>query len=377
MLSGFWGDQVVCSSAIGQSVEITIEESKDTKAPDDLVTINCVARIERQFDTNFAPHYSADVSGLKLEAAMKYRLKIRVTNPYDVAIQFSRVELTCGCAKFDTKQKEIPPLGTADFEMDLTVLNNIDFSLGRITATFYSVHQDLTPSLKLNVNYTLKGAFGFSNRQAVVELPKDEKIVIAKFPIILVEPVTLEVLELKHSENLRDFNIKIVANDREASTPYIEIEVPRHALPRQGLTGEVGLKRLDSDVVAGVIVSFRHQDTFSLLPESLRLSRDNHSKPYRAFAMLRIADSRRIEDDETDGENTTAASATPQVALAIDGQPASVRIQRMGQSGLYRLTIQHDGPFEVSDDGTVKVRWRVLVNGEERVIESHAFLPDR
>ena len=52
-------------------------------------------------------------------------------------------------------------------------------------------------------------------------------------------------------------------------------------------------------------------------------------------------------------------------------------MQKLGPSGLYRLTVQYGGPLEVDFDGTVPVRWSVVFNGEERVIDSHAFLADR
>jgi len=375
MMGGAWPS--LCSSAAGQSAKTNTGQSKDNQDPADVVTVDCVARIKRYFDADHNPHYSADVSGLEFEGAMKYRLKIKVINPYEDTIQFSRVALNDGSAKFEKEPKEIPAQGTADFVMDLEVLNNIDFSFGRVSATFYSIHSDRTPNFRLDVNYTLKGAFGFHTRQAIVELPKDEAVVVAKLPIVLIEPVTLETLELHYTRNLRDLNIRIVTDDPEAAAPYIEIEVPRQAVPRQGLTGEVGLRRIGSKLLTGVTMSFRHQETFTLQPESIRLWRDNHSKPYQVFAMLRISETSRDEEIGDESDSKTAAPATPEVALSIDGRPARVRVKRMGQSSIYRLTIQHDGPFESVADGTVDVRWRVLVNGEVHVIESHAFLPGR
>ncbi len=378
MMGGACGNPSLCSSAAGQSAKPNAGESKEKQDPDDVITVDCVARITRHFDADRNPHYSADVSDLVLEGAMKYRLKIKVVNPHDETIRFSRVEMSDGSATFETEKKEIPGLGTADFVMDFVTLNGIVSTFGGVRATFYSIHKDLTLNFRLNVTYTIQGAFGFHTSEAIVELPKDEAVVIAKLPFVLLEPVTLEMLELYFTRNLRDLRIRIVTDDPEATAPYIEIEVPRQALPRQGLTGVVGLRRIGSERMAGVTMSFRHHHTFALRPESMRLWRDNHSKPYQAFAMLRIHHEISGDEEKTDeSDSKPAVPATPEVALSIDGKPAIVRVRQMGQSQLYRLTIQHDGPFEADDDGTVKVRWRVLANGEEHVIESHAFVPDR
>ncbi|MDP1563138.1 MAG: hypothetical protein Q8M16_17300 [Pirellulaceae bacterium] len=343
----------------------------------DLITVNCVGRIERQLDRELKPFYVVDLSGITFEGARNYRLNLKIVNPYEETIRFSHVSLTCGCAKFETEAKEFPALGAADFVMDVEVPNQTQMLLGRITASFFSLRGDLTPAVRMDVSYTLHGVFGFESDRAIIEIPQDESIVIAKLPIILVAPVTLEKLELKYSENIRDFNVRIVSDDPESAFPYVRLEVARKALPRHGMTGEVGLKRIGSDKVSGVIISFKHQEPFSIRPESLRLSRDNQSMPFKTVAMLRV---REPKPDSTEGgqdESEKVVAVVPEVGLMVDNKPARVQVQPLGRSGLYRLTIQHDGPFEEGPDGKVDIRWKLIVNGEEHVIVSHAFLPDR
>lgn len=354
-----------------------------TDSDSGIETIDCLGRIERQLDGSNSVHYVAGVSGLTLSGARKYRLKLRIVNPFDETIEFSRVSLSCGCAKFESEQKEIPALGTADFIMYLEAPNNIEITSDRVTVKFYADRHDVSPKLALNVTFSVQGVFGFQNDRAIIEVPKSEELVTAKLPITIVEPIKLDQLELFLTDNLRDFGVQIVSNDPESSVPYIKIDVARLSLPRDGIAGEVGVRRIGSSMRSGVIVTIRHQDSFTLRPESIRLSRDNHSKPYQAFAMLRVIENTKGEKGGLKGEKggldvvERPVLVSPNVALSIDGKPARVRVQRLGQAGLYRLTIQHDGPFEVDSDGTVRVRWGIVFNGEERVIESHAFLPDR
>jgi hypothetical protein len=370
------GEMTVPQENIASNLD---SNSSDEKS--DVIAVNCVGRIERQLDKQSNPVYVVDVSGLTLEGAKKYRLNLKIVNPYDEVIQFSYVGLTCGCAKFETAAKEFPALGAADFVLDIDVPNQTKLLFGRVTASFYSHVSEVTPVLRMDVSYTLNGVFGFHGDRAVIEVPPDQAVVSARFPVILVPPITLDKLELEYSENIRDFGIRIISDDPESEVPYIRIDVARQAVPRQGMTGEFGLRRIGSEKKSGVIVSFKHQEEFSIRPESLRLTRENHSKPFRAVAMLRVRESQPEltagSDEITKKDHSKVSAMAPEVTLAVDGRPARVHVQSLGRSGLYRLTIEHDGPLEAGAEGKVNVRWKLRMNGQEHEIESHAFLPNQ
>ncbi len=351
---------------------------------EDIKDIVCEGVIERRLDQNSNHIYFVDIKSPVLEGARKYRLKLKIVNPFDESIKFSKVSVSCGCAKFESNVHEIPALGSSAFEMHLDVPNQISMSLGRVNVSFFDESEPAFPILRIAVTYPLHGVFGFRQDREIVELPKSEAVAVAKLPVVLIEPMTLDKLELFYSDNLRDFGVQIVSDDPDSEIPYIKIDVARQALPRQGMSGEVGLRRKGTNHVSGVLISFKHQDVFTLRPESLRLSRDNNSKAYEATAMLRVSvptstnqDEGATEEQDQKKEDVRNAVSPPEVGLLIDGQPAKVRVQAMGRSGIYRLTIQHDGPFVVESGETLEVCWKLVWNGEERVIESHAFLPDR
>jgi hypothetical protein len=362
-----------CAISNFQDKVVATPSSKET----DVIPLDCVGRIERQLNGANQLFYVVNVAGLTLEGAKKYRLNLRILNPFDETIKYSHVATSCGCARFGAEQNEFRALGTAELVMDLETPNHIEVLDDQVTAKFFTEVRDVSPILRLDVSYSLQGVFGFQNPRVIVEVPKSEPTVTVKMPIIMIAPVKLNELELFHSDNLRDFGVQVVSDDPESSVPYVKIEIVRRNLPRQGLTGEIGLRRVGSNARSGTMVSVRHQNAFTLRPESIRLSRDNNSKPYQAFAMLRVSET---IVDEKGGleENEGSVRVLPEVELSIDGKPASVKVQRLGKTGLYRVMVQHDGPFEdVAADGTVKVRWAIVFNGEDHVIESYALLPGR
>jgi hypothetical protein len=360
---------------------------KPRNRADDVIPVDCKATIERRVSATAKYRVVAEIDLGALVAMQKYRVNITLLNPYDTPIEFSAIDLSCGCGKFEAKSKEIRPLSSAEFTLHLDVPNHVTDGASRATARFVPVGSDPEPALLLSISYGVNGAFGFEREREIVELPKSEKIVVAKVPIVVVPPLTIDKLTLESTDGLRDMTIQLVADDPDSLVPYVKIEAPRQAVPRYGLTGEVLLKRIGTDRVVGLIISFKHQEDFSIRPESLRLSRDNHSKPFEATTFLRVyaSEEKKLELEEKAEQRVTepkeggkkVSTATPQVGLTVGGVPARVEMKRMGHSGIYRLTIRHDGPLEADSDGNVELRWQVILNGEERVIESHAFLSDR
>ncbi|MBL8889849.1 MAG: hypothetical protein JNL67_07700 [Planctomycetaceae bacterium] len=353
--------------------------ASNTSTNEEIVSVECSGRIERFLDEEGREAFIVDVKAPILEGSRKYKLSIAIVNPFDEPIEYSEVSLTCGCAKFEVDGKEIPALGTANFVMHLDVPNHVGMPLGRVTANFLGAGGRAKPVLRLAVTYQLHGVFGFHSDREIVEIPKNEPIATIKLPVIVVEPMTLDRLELKFSDNLRDCQIEVVSDDPDVATPYVKIQVPKRLVPRHGMAAEVGFIVKGTKHVAGVIVSIKHQETFSIRPESLRLSRDNHSKPYHANAMLRVSlPTTSIEDPESKlkgGEEKL--NEVPGVALTIGGRPARVSVQPMGRNGLFRLMMQHDGPFQPNSDGTVEVRWKVEFRGEVYEVESHGFISEK
>lgn len=364
-----------------------VQISTAQEADENEVSIDVQARIERQLGPDSELYVFSRVELPSLKGGTKYRVNLTLVNPYETPIDFSAVTFDCGCGKFETKANELPALGSASFILHLDVPNSVTKSRNITTAKFSKVNTR-KPVLELSVSYETNNVFSFTESHAILEIPKHENSKILKLPIVLVPPMSLDQLELKYTDNLRDMNIQIVSNDRNAELPYVQVEVLRNALPRHGLSGEVMLRRIGSNIVSGVLVSIRNQDSFSLRPESIRLSRDNHSEPYEATAILRVNKSSDADSSiatEVNKETAvkeksgagTGSETSPQVHLSIDGSPARVSIVRLGSSGLYRLTIRHNGPFEPKSDGIFPVRWTLIVGGEERVIESQAFIPNR
>jgi hypothetical protein len=283
---------------------------------------------------------------------------------------------------------EIPPFGAGQIVMDLQVPNasqgSADYARVQVGVNFFSPGLEAS-GFKLIVSYDLSGSFRFANDRTIIEIPENEKLVVSKVPILITPPMTSDQLELKVSPNLRDFSVKIVKDDLESTLPYVALTIPRHSVDRSGIVGELILRRPDVSHVAGTMINVRHQENLTLRPESLRLSRDNESKPYEATAMLRIslpADVSKVaEQPPTAGDLSSpehekqSSPASPEVELLIGGRSARVQVQRLGKGSFYRVNVRYDGPLDMGDDETLSVRWRILFDGRERVIDSQAFVP--
>jgi len=358
------------------------EKKQDAGA---VISIDAVIRLERQLNPELEDYFVGNLQLPDLQATQRYSLNLTVVNPYDTPIKFSTIRTDCGCAKFETQTDEIPALGTAQFKVQMDVPNGgAAVHFRRTQAAFFDVNSDARPVVRLALLYQLTGVFGFPQSRWNVELPEAENLVVVKVPLVVVPPLTLDQLKLEVGEPLKDFAVALIADDPAVDGPYVKFEVPRKAVPRQGLSGEIALRRTGTEHVSGMILSFKHPEKFSVRPESLRLSRDHLSQPYEAVAMLRVrapieanADGGpdRAGSDLANNDRKTAESP-PEIGLTIGKSAAQVLVQPLENSGIYRLNIRHNGPFDADAEGRLKLRWKVVLNGEQHVIESWAFLAD-
>jgi len=383
-VAGLPAPQVVAqSTADGKEVQTAIAERQGDDS-DDVITLECEARIQQRLDQDLEPFYFALIEIPTLEAAKKYKLNIKLINPTDTPIRFARVSTDCGCSKFEVDTDQIPPLGIGQFVMRLEVPNRTVSNRVQLGARF-STQESRKAVLVITVAYELTSSFNFATDRVEIRIPKQENLVVTRVPVIVVPPLTIDQLELKTTENLRDLSVKLVGDDPESEGPYVEITAAGKSVDRREILGEVILRRPGTNHAAGTIVSVRHEESFTIRPESLRLRRDNHSKPFEATAVLRVstpdkasgehAGTSETETSEKADEESRRLASPPQVGLTIDGNPARVHLQRLGRAGIYRVTVRYDGPLENESDDTFKVRWRVIIDGEESVIDSHAFVP--
>lgn len=83
----FWQVPFSMAQDQGRDTGSPLKEGK-TSANDEIITVNCVGRIERQLDRDLKPTYTVDLSGITFEGARNYRLNLKIVNPYEDAIRF-------------------------------------------------------------------------------------------------------------------------------------------------------------------------------------------------------------------------------------------------------------------------------------------------
>jgi hypothetical protein len=369
----------------GDAVIGNKQASEKSDEPTETIDCDATLKIQRGGPSNFK---YASVELNPLEAGKKYRLRINVVNPTDEVIEFSNVTATCGCAKIIAETNEIAPFGAIQVLMDLNVPNLQQGSqnIGKVQvgASFLSPGVE-NQGFQLIVSYELSGWFRFDSDRTRIEISGKEPIVEAKVPIVLSPPLTIEQLEITETANLRDFNPTIVANDPESASPYVKLAIPIRSVGRSGIVGELVLRRPGTNHVAGTIVNVMHQQEFTLRPESIRLARVKETESFEANAILRVRSTAEHADSpdlpkvlqEGNGEESERKRqpTPPVVELTIGGKSARVQLKQLGEGGVYRVTIRYDGLPEVGADDTLEVRWRIVHEGREQMIDSRAFLP--
>jgi len=386
----------VCASGYCQAQESLpdkLPQTPDQKAVDSVpqmnwVPIDCQAVITRR-TKDLDPDYLlvADIDLPALESGKGYRLNIVLVNPFDSDVVFSSVGVSCGCIKFSgPEDRTIPAFGSARFVMELVVPNSIEDRRGRQQAKFVGVDA-IDAVLLLNVEYDLSGGFGFRPNRMFVKVQKSEPIVAVIVPVTVVPPLKLNDLELQVSENLRDFSFGLIGDDTKAGSPYVKLELPAKHVPRHGILGELTLTRPGTEHRSMALVSIKHQEPIEIRPETVRLSRNAKSGEYEAIAILRVgsvsgdepgADAANSTNTQNEGVDRETSTKHPvEVSLLVGGTPARLSVKQMGQSGVYRLTISHDGQFDADSSDTLSVRWKVVANGKELAIDSTALLPTR
>lgn len=331
--------------------------------------------------------FDAGVDLSTLEGGKKYRINITLVNPFDRSIRFDNVSMSCGCAKFEANSREIPEFGHESFVLRLNV-STTQLAVRKLSqsVSFASFDNPLKEILRLRFSYDVNNVYSFGQSRADIEISETEETANARIPIMLVPPMTLDQLQLGTPKDLKGVRFEIIKNDDSSEPPYLLIEAARETIPPHGLTGEVMLRHIASGEKSRIQYSVSHQEIFKIRPESLRLARDNQSKPYEAVAMLRVSPRRHqisAESGIQETENAPTFGATtkptpPTVELDIGGEKAMVSVIQFGQSDVYRLIIRFDDHqlANVTDD-TLDVRWKIGFGDVERVINSHAFLSNR
>jgi hypothetical protein len=349
------------------------EQSAGETADDTWTEIHCRTTLQYEIGPNGNQNFFAPLELDRLEAGKRYKLLITTANPTNSAVYYSRIRVDCACAKIETSIDEIPALGEAQFSMYLTPSNIISDRPIATSARFVD-HESGQLRIRLQVLYHLSGVFGFNADRFTLEIPSGEKLIVGKLPVVVQPPVTLDQLELKLSDNLRDSTIVLRANPDNERLAYIEVTASRDLVAAGNVLGEIVLEKQRGDARSVAILSIQQEQRLSVFPESVRLVRENSNKPFVANATVRVAKARTSLTDR-DGELPSNDQVAPRIELYIDGNPARLNITPLGKTGIYRVKIAYDGPLEVNSEGNVEANWGISYNGENRIIKSYAFSP--
>lgn len=377
-----FGFIVLCSPAFAlQEPTIHKDDTKTTEKDEEEILVDSRVVLKRVNSPSEIDRFHANFELPKLEGGKKYSTNLTIFNPFSEPIQFSKVTMSCGCGKMAGTVQEIPALGEATFQLKL----NVNDGLSRASAQTVYFHRLDDPSsavLTLRYTYEVGGVFGFVWPRIDLEVLETEKDLRVRVPFRVISPITLDRLVLEWSDNLSGMNFRIVEDEEDSSLFYVVGEGRGDLIPRKGLVGQLLLRCPDVGRESQVQVIISHQELFTLRPESLRLTRDNQTSSYHATAMLRISPLQGAEveqaadSDDLVETQTKKPGSPPKVDLTIGGEKATVTLKQMGKSGIYRLDVHFAKELESTEE-TINVRWRIVYNDVERIVNSQAFLPSR
>jgi hypothetical protein len=369
---------VTVANVSGQEREEQVRPDSEKRAEQtkegEVEQIECSARLQTEIGLDNKPYFIAPISLEPLEAGKKYQLNITLVNPTNEAISYSKIRVDCACAKFEASVDEIPPLGKSNFTMHLTAQNSIS-DRGFVTSAKYVGRETGQVIIRMDISYQLKGVFGFLGERHSIEIQPSEQFSVSKIPVVIMPPLSIEQLKLNVSENLRDVNAKLIGDPDNSSLAYVEISAPREVVARGTVMGDLELQRSGTDFRSRTVVSLQQQQRITVSPESIRLVRDNSTKPFKATATLRIGKPLKTTGVADVEPAEKQLKQVPRVELSVGDTAAKLRLRQMGSSGIYRIEIEYDGAVELDESGKMDAKWGISVDGEERVVPTHAFFP--
>jgi hypothetical protein len=318
-------------------------------------------------------YFLAPIEVEALEGGKKYKLNITAENPTDQVISFSRINVECACAKFESPANVVLPHGFASFSMYLDTPMVGGVGEARTGAKFIDAESGRVV-MRLSLRYRVNKVFSLPTRRLNIELPDGKREVTQRVPVTLVPPLTLQDLELEIGHSLRDLSATLVELD---NVPYVEIIVLRESVPTTGMIGELLLRRKGTTQPFGLLVEVKRQEKFSLSPESLRFTPvANDPGRMEAFAVLcvQIPESETAEKagSENDRQPTRELLlVSPEVSVKVGQRFANVSLRPLGRSGVYRVRVSVEA--DATDGEKSEVTWLLRCGKEERKMESNAF----
>lgn len=361
---------ISASFVFGQVVE------KSGEAIDsDVVVLECESILQHGVSEDNEVIYVAPISLEPLEAGREYVLRITVYNRTTEDVPFSRIRVDCACAKLEANRDRIPANGEAKFKMHLTAPNSISKNTIVTRAKFVD-HEAGKLKFQINVQYSLSGVFSFSEQRFSIDIPEGENLAVARLPVVITAPLSIQQLELSLSENLRDVSAKLLKDPDNEELAFVEVIATEKCISQGSLLGTIDLIHKTRSGVSqktSTFITIQQKPSIAISPESVRLIRDNHTKPFSGSAILRV--NATIPPAEGDGLSREKTQLVPRIELSINGVPAKLTTKPMGGSGIYRVAIEYEGPTELDENGAIAATWVLSFNGNERVVKTHAFFP--
>jgi hypothetical protein len=309
-----------------------------------------------------------------LEAGKTYEIELQVHNPTSRDLPFTGVSSTCGCVKFEADREAVPANGSVKLVFQLRTPPRSGTLLMTNSVRFVDGTTKLE-AFGLGVRYQLYNMFKIVGNQWTIEVPDsaEQESLTSRMPILIAAPMTHEDLEIVLSETLRDLTTRFVHADGQH---FIEVTTHKKNITGSSISGDLFVRRKGSEDFDVVNLVVKLQPTISLNPVSVRLVKSSTGEYFHAKAILRI---RRPPSEANDANNENQQAFVdpqPVIELLIGSEPAKVTYKKLGDSGIYAVTIRYDGPAPENPGSVITAKWAVRACGKEVGMEAAVYFPE-
>ncbi|QDT02387.1 hypothetical protein K227x_07630 [Rubripirellula lacrimiformis] len=297
---------------------------------------------------------------------------VRLTNPFDFDIPISSITGGVGCKNPSLRSNEIPALGVAVLQFQVSPPTRNRDSVFRATLRL-AVDRTKTgvPSIttvRVALTYRIKGMLCFPDRLISVDVPDGESMPLA-IPFISTLDRPLSQLQVKTSGVAEGIEGKIVASDGASS---VQVVIDAGAAKFRGGHATITLADPTSGLSDSVELVIYRQQPVRISPRTLHFRQSESG--LSAVAILQIVS----DDDQSNPGGDRDPVSSLFCEAFVDGQELSVSTTRVSDK-IYRIQVQttSDALERAADENELRqIQWNVIA-GDEKVLVQSFFAVSR
>jgi len=304
---------MACAGCTAANAQIPVEPAKQKKG-----TLVKYITVDGEL-TKIDGVYETTLHLGHLDVSSKVVVTMNLKNTSDSEIKFSDVSKKCSCSAFKAKDYVIP-MGSSE-EVKLTIKTPARWRTKLVTQAITFVDEG-NAVVRADLTFNLNGLLAFKEPFSFVEFEADEEHKDLDLPFLLSDPVKLEDLQAKGTENLQDATFEFVA---QGDGGVLKVGLSDKILVDGKITGEISISDSKSDGKDGCYVVVKDNAADEISPETLSFRETDGVAS--ATAIVKIA-SRNVLPEKP-------------ITCSFDGQEIPLELKQL-KKNTYRVKLKLD-----------------------------------